>query len=434
LSGKIGMLHLVLRESLYGGSKVMLSICAVIVAVGSLVGALTLFKVHELRTQSILRTRAIELQGKVDVLNDDVRKAMLKLGFNIVILPKDQNLADFYSEDYAAKDMPEEYVTKLAKSKIVTVQHVLPSLQQKIEWPEMKRRIILMGTRGELSSEEPGPKRPMVEPVPKGKIVLGYELHNSLGLKTNDTVALMGREFTVYQCHAARGTKDDITAWIHLAEAQSLLEKPGKINAIMALECKCAWADLAKVRKEITKILPDTQVIERSSEALARAEARQQVEEQGKAAIEQERAGRDNLKRERERLASIVVPLVMIVCAVWIAFMVFTEGRERRLEIGILRAIGVRTRQVLALFLTKAVVVGLIGGIMGVLAGFGVGLYLSAMLKETAGLAITVRQVLPRPALIIVAFSIAPVLSLLASWIPAIMASQEDPAVILRDR
>lgn len=432
MSGKLGVLHLVLRESLYGGSRVMLSICAVLVAVGSLVGALTLFKVHELRTQSILHTREIELKGKVDVLNDEVRKAMLKLGFNVVILPKDQNLADFYSDDYAAKDMPEEYVTRLAKSKIVTVQHVLPSLQQKIEWPEMKRKIILMGTRGEVNNED-GAKRSMVEPVPKGKIVLGYELHNSLGLKTNDAVRLMERDFTVYQCHPARGTKDDITAWIHLAEAQALLGKPGKINAIMALECKCAWANLAKVRAEIGKILPDTQVIERSSEALARAEARLQVEEQGKVAIEQERVGRDNLKRERERLASIVVPLVMVVCAVWIAFMVFGEGRERRMEIGILRAIGVRTSQVLALFLTKAVVIGVVGGVLGVVAGFGVGLYLGAILKETVGVAISFRQVLPEPVFIVVAFTIAPVLSLLASWIPAMLAAQEDPAVILRE-
>ena len=61
-------------------------------------------------------------------LKDDTRKAMLKLGFNVVILPKDQNLSDWYADDYASKYMPEEYVTKLANSRVVTVRHFLPSL------------------------------------------------------------------------------------------------------------------------------------------------------------------------------------------------------------------------------------------------------------------------------------------------------------------
>ncbi|MBA4386595.1 MAG: hypothetical protein C0404_01360 [Verrucomicrobia bacterium] len=433
MSKNLGVFHLVVKESLFRSSKLMLSICAVLVAVGSLVGALTLLRIHELRTQSILKTRELELKSKVDSLNEDVRKAMLKLGFNVVILPKDQNLSDFYADDYATKDMPEEYVTKLSRSRIVTVQHVLPSLQQKIDWPEMKRKVILMGTRGELASEDLSVKKPMQQPVPKGKIILGYELHNSLGLKTNETVKLKGKDFVVHQCYAARGTKDDITAWVHLSDAQEMLGKPGRINAIMALECKCAWADLAKVRNEITKILPDTQVIERSSEALARAEARLQVEEQGKAAIEQEKKGRLVLKQERERLASILVPLVILVCAVWIGFMVFSEARERRMEIGVLRAIGVRTKQVMALFLTKAFVVGVIGGVLGVVAGFGAGLYLSTMLKESTGLVLSLNDAMPDKSMIIVALLLAPLLSLLSSCIPAMMAAQEDPAVILRE-
>ena len=114
----------------------------------------------------------------------------------------------------------------------------------------------------------------MVQPIEPGQIVLGYELHDSLGLKVGDELKLMGRAFTVSQCYPMRGNKDDITAWINLRQAQEMLDKKGLINAILALECQCAWADLAQVREEITRILPDTQVIEQGSKALARAEAR----------------------------------------------------------------------------------------------------------------------------------------------------------------
>ena len=44
--------------------------------------------------------------------------------------------------------MPESYVDKLASSKIVSVNHLLPSVSRKIEWPEQKRDVILIGTRG----------------------------------------------------------------------------------------------------------------------------------------------------------------------------------------------------------------------------------------------------------------------------------------------
>lgn len=429
----MSVFRLMARESLFRGGKSVLSVCAVLVAVGSLVSALTLFKIHELRTQAILQQRGNDLKAKMDVMNDNVRKAMLKLGFNVVILPKDQNLADFYADDYAVKDMPEDYVNKLAGSKIVTVRHLLPALQTKVDWAEAKRKVILVGTRGEIKFADGDPERPMVQPVQRGKLMIGYELHNAMGLKAGDKVKLMDREFTVQVCHPSRGTKDDITVWINLSEAQEMLGKPGRINSIMALECKCAWADLAKVRSEIVKILPETQVIEKSSEALARAEARLKVEEDGLAAIAQEKAGRQSLKDMRERLAAIIVPVTMLVCVVWIAFMVFTEARERRMEIGVLRAIGVRTGQVLALFLTKAVVTGLVGGVLGVAAGFAGGLYLGSVLRESADITISMAQAMPDAGLLAGALLVAPVLSLLSSWIPAVLAAREDPAVILRE-
>ena len=71
-----------------------------------------------------------------------------------------------------------------------------------------------------------------------------------------------------------RGNQDDITLWINLREAQQILGKEGRINAIQALECNCAADRLGQIRDDIGRVLPDTQVIEFSSQALARAEAR----------------------------------------------------------------------------------------------------------------------------------------------------------------
>ena len=423
--------NLLIREILHRKVNFALAVVSVIVASGSLIGSVTLLRIHDIHTGKLLEQKQAELEKRMAQLKDDTRKAMLKLGFNLVILPRDQNLSDWYADDYASKYMPEDYVHKLADSGIVTVRHFLPSLQQKIEWPEYKRKIILVGARGEVPNLHKNPVKPMVQPVPPGTISLGSELHRSLEMKAGDTVELMGRQFTVHACHEERGNKDDITAWIYLAEAQELLDKKGKINAILALECLCTTDALPKIRQEIAGILADTQVIERGSRAIARAEARTQVEEQARIAIEKEKIAREDLRAVRERLASILTPVVVTACAVWIAILGFTNVRARREEIGILRAIGVRSRDVMVMFVSRHVLLGVLGGALGFLAGV-----LAAVYFGTAHESTQIRMIdmdLSWAGLLLASVGGAAALAVIAGWIPTMIAARQDPADVLRN-
>ena len=423
--------NLLIREIMHRKLNFALAVFSVMVASGSLIGSVTLLRIHDIHTGRLLEQKQADLEQRMARLQDDTRKAMLKLGFNIVILPKDQNLSDWYADDYASKYMPEEYVHKLADSGVVTVRHFLPSLQQKIEWPEYKRTIILVGARGEVPNLHKNPVKPMVQPVPPGTISLGSELHRSLEMKVGDTVELMGRQFTVHACHEERGNKDDITAWIYLAEAQELLDKEGKINAILALECLCTTDALPKIRQEIAGILADTQVIERGSRAIARAEARTQVEEQARVAIEKEIIAREDLRAVRERLASILTPVVVTACAVWIAILGFTNVRARREEIGILRAIGVRSRDVMVMFVARHVLLGVLGGAMGFVAGVLAAIYFSAAHEGTQ-----IRMIdmdLSWPGLLLASVGGAAALAVIAGWIPTMIAARQDPADVLRE-
>jgi ABC-type lipoprotein release transport system permease subunit len=422
----VSIWRLALKEILFRKVSFALALVSVAAACGCLVGALVLLDMHDLRTREVLRAKELETQRQMAELEDSMRKAMLGLGFNVVILPQGQKLGDWYAEDSSTSYMKEEYVETLSRSKIVTVQHLLPTLQARVKWPETKRTIILVGTRGEIPGSTA--RKPMVQAVPPTKIILGYELHDSLGLKAGDKLKLMGREFTVHQCYPMRGNKDDITAWVELGTAQEMLDKKGLINAILALECECAWADLAKVREEITRALPGTQVIERGSEALARAEARRKVGQEAKAAIEREARGRADLRAQRERLASILVPMAMLAAAVWVMLLALGNVRDRRTEIGLLRAIGVRSRQILLLFLSRAVIVGLVGGAIGVAAGFLVGRAVGGSPGAGAGAALAFRWTYAA-----LAMALAPVLAAAASWVPAMLAAQQDPAAILRE-
>lgn len=424
--------RLVFSEILHRRMNFALGVLSVMVASASFIGSVTLLNIHDLRTSQILQVKQDELSDRMVELTDVTRKAMLKLGFNIVILPKDQNLADWYADDYASKYMPEDYVHHLADSGIVTVRHFLPSLQQKIEWPERKRKIILVGTRGEVPNLHKSLVKPMVQPVPPGTISIGYELHRSMDIKVGDKVNLMERQFTVHACHEERGNKDDITAWIYLAQAQELLEKPGLINAILALECMCAGSDaLPQIRKEIAAILPGTQVIERGSRALARAEARTKVENEAKVAIEKEKLGRQYLRSVRERLASILTPVIVMACAVWIVLLGFTNVRARREEIGVLRTLGVSAKSILTMFLSRHIMVGVLGGALGFFAGVLAAVCFGAALEDTR-IRITDMD-LSLAGLLVLSVGGAAVLAVIAGWIPTLTAIRQDPAEVLRE-
>lgn len=423
---------LVIKEILHRKFSFILGLVSIAVAIGSLAGSLALLKAHDMRTQGILERKRAQTKAKMDKLEDDMRKAMLKLGFNVVILPAEQNLGDWYADDYGSKYMPEDYVHRLADSGVIRVRHFLPSLQQKVRWPERKRTIILVGARGEVPNLHKKPRRPLVQPVPAGTMVVGYELHQSLGLKVGDKVKLLGREFTVHRCQEERGSKDDITVWIHLSEAQELLDKQGLINAILALQCVCVSADTGNLRADIARVLPDTQVIEIGSRVLARGEARRHVGEEAKAALEREKKLRWHLREEREGFASVLVAVVMAACGIWIGFLALGNVRERRAEIGIFRALGFRSGKIFSLFLSKAILMGLVGGAVGIVPGFFAGRFVGETLERGSGDAATAQATLD-PLLVVVAFALAVCLSALASWIPAMIAVQQDPADILRE-
>ena len=424
--------ELVMKEIRYRKLSFALGLLSVAVAVGSFVGAVTLLEVHDLRTGQILAQKQAALKAQLATLQDDVRKAMLKLGFNVVILPRDQDLGDWHADDAGSRTMPEDYVDRLAQSGVITVRHFLPSLQQRVFWPERKRTIILVGTRGEVPNLNKGQREPMVQPVPDGKMVLGHELSRSLGLRIGDRAVLLGRTYTVHGFAEERGNKDDITVWIPLREAQELLGQEGRINAILALQCLCAGKGVAKVREDIARVLPNTQVVEMGTRVLARAEARTRVAEDARASLDQERETRSRLRDEREGLASILTILVIVACAAWVGFLALSNVRERRSEIGILRALGFQSRRILLLFLSRAVAIGLIGAVAGTGAGLLVGKHVGVALEDGA-IEVGWGGSLLEPTQVGLALLMAPLLSLVASWIPSMMAAQHDPAEILRE-
>ena len=429
--------QLIIREIAHRKLNFALALLSMVSAVACLVALLTILCGHDVRTGELLAQREQEVKARGQALKDDMRKITKGLGFNILILPEGQNLADVYADQYAAKTMPEEYVTRLAAQKdLVTVNHLLPSLEQKLVWPERKRTIILTGIRGEVPFVHRNPKKPLLDPVGEGEMVLGYELHTQLDLQPGSQVKFMDREFTIAKCYPQRGSSDDITAWMKLATAQELLDKQGRINAIWALECNCASIDrLAEIREDIAGILPETQVIEIASQATARAKARVTAEKEAKQALSDEQDNRSRLRSQIESVAEIMVPLVVLASSVWVGLLTLGNVRDRRSEIGILRAVGLRSSQILSVFLAKAVLAGVSGALLGILLGLAIGVIWYRADPSISGETGQVGDLLMPWLLTAFAAILAgtPLVAALASWLPALLAAQQDPAEVLSE-
>lgn len=121
-------------------------------------------------------------------------------------------------------------------------------------------------------------------------------------------------------------------------------------------------------------------------------------------------------------------------------FMIFnsfsTAVTQRRVEIGILRALGATRGQVAGLFVGESAVAGLLGSAIGVAAGFalagGVASVISRMLAGMQGVDQGPADVAPEPWLVALALGLGTLTSVLAAALPAWEAARVDPVSALQ--
>lgn len=418
--------RLVLCEIAFRKVNFLLALVAVVAAVASLTAVLTLLRGHDLRTDALLAEREKLTQEEMRELEDNYRKITKDLGFNLRIFHKDQDAAEFHRKRYASRYLPDDSADKLAKARVLTVNHLLPILHEVVVWEEKGDAVHVVGTRGEIPIVGADKKKPLVEAVSRGSVVLGADIQKRAGVKAGESIVFQGKAFKVKRVHPPRGSEEDITLWLNLADAQELLDRRNLINVVLALECACEADRLDRVKEEVTKVLPDTQVMEMSVMAEGRARARNQASATAKAAVAQIKKDRETLRAGRLELAAVLLPVVLLASTVWLGGLILLNTRERRAEIGVLRALGTGTARVSALVLARAILLGLVGGGVGLLAGAGFGLWYSEI-----NMASDWWQALVSPWPLPLAVVAAPLWCALAAGIPAIWAAHQDPASIL---
>lgn len=358
-----------------------------------------------------------------------VAKELDALGANVLILPKSASLQTYYGADMQDEEIPEEYVTRLVLSDLQGLDNLFPKFSTKVDVGgrtftltgilpqyELKAKAAWKGGDvfarppacvGDAAPTGPAPtketqfRRRVIEKLDPMEALIGSEVAEALELKEGDSLQLQGKTFKVSAILGETGTVDDARIFTHLHTVQKIAGRGPVLNAIEVVGC-CKEISLGLVQK-LNKLLPDAKVVTITQIVDTQIKTNQMM----------------------AQLSWLFLGIIIVVGGASMANYMYANVYERRKEIGTLMALGAGPGIVLKMFLLKALLLGLAGGILGYLLGTAMAVFLG---PRIAGV-----LVLPMPWLLVLAVGVAVAIALCASYFPARRAALMDPSTALRE-
>ncbi len=353
-----------------------------------------------------------------------VEREVDALGANLLILPMNATVSDYYRADLEAGEIPEEYVTLLATSTLRGLDNVSPKLSLPVKL--RGEECILTGVLPSqefaakaawagagifsrpngcgvvsdalgLTGKPPPPSR-VIETLQADEALIGADVASKLNLAKDEVIDLGGRAFRVVGILPPTGTIDDTRLFAHLHTVQEIGNKGRMVNVIEIVGC-CKEISQGLVAK-LNGLLPEARVVTIS----------QLVDTQVQTT---------NIMRT---VSYFLGGLLAVMGGLVVGKEMYSNVQERKGEIGILLSLGMSSKGVVALFLGKAVAIGLIGGALGFLVGS-----LSAVI---IGPLVTGIPILPIWDMLFYCLSIPLVISVVGAYFPARRASRLDPCVV----
>jgi len=363
-----------------------------------------------------------------------VARELDNLGANVLVLPKSATVSDYYSADFVNAELPEAYVDTIIASGLQGVDNLSPKLT--IPVTLKARKFILTGIlpKNEFNSkpawqitgdiftrpmgcgavnvrgakigddtalDKTAVRKEVINDLGATETLLGFDAARLLNVQKGSSFTINGKAFTVRRVLPPTGTVDDARIFAHLHTVQELYGKGRVLSAIEVVGC---CKEIARgLIDGLNTLMPDARVV----------------------TISQITSTQQRTNAMMAQFSLIFLVIIVLVGAVSIANYMFANVQERRREIGTFIALGMSPRQVLAIFYGKALLLGVVGG----LVGYGLGTVLAIGL----GPQIAHIPVLPMPALLGWALAISMAITLVATAIPARNAAGLDPATTLME-
>ena len=241
------------------------------------------------------------------------------------------------------------------------------------------------------------------------EVMLGDLLSQTLKKAPGDTLEIQGSPFTVTAIYHGASTLEAAAVIMPLDQLQQLSSQQGKVSTI-------------DVR---LRPAPRT---EPSAQYLKSAQAQIEAALPGMRAVPAaERAGDNQFVKLAHASAWGTSSLALLIGVLGIANTMAMSVFERTREIGILRALGWNRWQVLAHIEIEAVTLGLVGGVFGIVLGWGALQVLAALPKTASLVSSSLHWQLLTEAVGVAVFA-----GLIAGALPAWRAGQLSPVDALR--
>ena len=334
--------RIVLKDIVRRKKRVLFAALGVAIGTMTVVGVLTIALAGQAKIYNELEKYGPNLAvmpaiSNVDTHLGDLSLGTLAVGENYIPeekLPQIRQIADgeikaalgITDQGNIATIAPKLYINTAVKGTSMMVVGMVPEEESKIKtWWKIEQGKYLEG---------------------KDQALVGAVAAKLLTLNTGDTVELNGSAVTVTGILEETGSNDDYQIFVPLETLQKAFGKEGLISSIdiRALCNACPVEVIANaINQNITGV---------------RAIAVKQVAEAEMGVM--------------ERMNKFMLALGGITLAVGLFGVVNTmmsSVNERIKDIGIMRAVGASRNQIMRVFIYEAIIIGIVGGIFGYLAG-----------------------------------------------------------------
>ncbi|OEH86098.1 hypothetical protein BHU72_14320 [Desulfuribacillus stibiiarsenatis] len=240
-------------------------------------------------------------------------------------------------------------------------------------------------------------------PFKENEVLLGYELAQKLKKTVGGTLILENKEFQITGVLERNGTDEDQILFLPLLTLQDIKNHGERISFI-EVAALCSTCPLPEITEQIRHVLPHSNVTGLQESVKMRT---------------------DTVERIQEFMV-IGTIVIIIISSFVIGMTMMNYVYDRRVEIGILRAVGYRRLYIFEMLLTEALILGTVGGLVGYSLGTFFADFITPYLIHIP-LTITYSWTL---GLTSVAATVG--LTILASLVPIIRATKIDPVEALK--
>jgi len=352
----------------------------------------------------------VTLLSITESMTKNIEERLNQFGANIVMVPKSENLSLNYGGinvggvSYKVREFDQE---QLLDIKTIKNSKNLSIVAPKVLGPVTVKgkNVLLMGVifEKELALKTWWHKTGGTYPEKDNEVILGSQVATLLEFKPGDTIHISGEPFQVATILKPTGASEDDAIIASLAASQKLLGKEGKLSMV-EISAFCQGCPISEMTLQIAEKFPNAKVTAMKQAVMSKMQSI------------------DMFKSFSLGVSIIVI----LIGSLLVLVTMMGSVNERTREIGIFRAIGFRRGHVMQIILLEAMLLGVIGGILG----FGIGNLIAytiipAVIKDGVFAGINAN-------LGIVSILMAVALSLLASLYPAFKASNMDPSEALR--